>query len=103
MSLIMAFLAQEATIRPFIREGGAEPIYGAAETRKCRLQRGRHLQSAPGGDGTADQVVANAKMFCEGAPIPERSIVTCDGGEYTVINCDIKNGFADNHLEVWLQ
>ena len=103
MSLITAFLAQEATITPFIREGAAEPVYGPPETRKCRMQRGRHLQNAPGGDGTADQVVANAKMFCEGDPIPERSLVSCCGGEYVVINCDVKNGFFDHHLEVYLQ
>lgn len=103
MSLISAFLAQSAEIRPFIREGAAEPLYGQIEARKCRLQRGRHLVQTSGANGTADQVVANAKMFCEGLPIPERSIVTVDGIEYVVISCEIKNGFSDHHLEVYLQ
>lgn len=103
MSLISAFFAQSAQIRPFIRDGAAEPVYGPSEARKCRLQRGRHLLQTSGANGTADQVVANAKMFCEGDPIPERSIVEVDGQSYTVISCDIKNGFVDNHLEVYLQ
>lgn len=104
MSLIEMFFTQKATITPFVREGSGEPVYGETETRPCRMQRGKHLQNLyKSTDGTVEQTVAQAKMFCEGAPIPERSLVVCDGQEFTVINCEVKNGFADNHLEVYLE
>lgn len=104
MGLISAFFTQTAVITPFIREGNAEPIYGETETRVCRLERGRHLHHLyVNPAGSLDQIEANAKMFCEGDPIPSRSLVVCDGQEFTVINCEIMNGFADNHLEVYLE
>ena len=104
MGLIEMFFAQEAVITPFVREGDAEPVYGESETRKCRMERGKHLQHTyKNPSGSLDQTVANAKMFCEGEPIPERSLVVCDGQEFVVIDCEVKNGFADNHLEVYLE
>ena len=104
MSLIEMFFTQSATITPFVREGNGEPVYGKTETRPCRMERGKHLQNVySNNDGTVDQALASAKMFCTGAPIPERSLVVCDGQEFVVINCEIKNGFADNHLEVYLE
>ena len=102
MALIEFFFRQTATIRPFLRDAGAEPIYGDSETRECRLQRGKYLTQAGGASGTVDQIAGNAKMFCVGNPIPSRSIVECDGQEYVVIDCAVKNGFADHHLEVML-
>lgn len=104
MGLISAFFTQTATITPFVREGSAAPIYGEPETRACRMERGRklrHLYVNPA--GSLDQIEANAKMFCEGEPIPSRSLVVCDEQEFTVIDCKIENGFADNHLEVYLE
>lgn len=103
MSLIEAFFRQTVTVTPYIREGNGEPIYGAAETRKCRLERGRHIQTTyKNPDGQIDEVVANAKMFCTGNPIPEKSLVTFDGQDMTVIRCAVMNGFNDHHLEVYL-
>lgn len=104
MGLISYLLCQTATITPFIREGAGEPIYGDPETRPCRMERGLHLQHTyKNPSGSLDQSPANAKMFCEGEKIPERSLVTCDGQTFVVINCEVKNGFADNHLEVYLE
>ena len=103
MALIEFFFRQTATIQPFVRDGGAVPIYGAATTRPCRLQRGKYLYSYGGADGTTDQIVGKAKMFCVGDPIPNRSIVTCDGQEFVVLDCAVKNGLADHHLEVLLE
>ena len=106
MGLISFLLCQTATITPFLREGAGEPIYGEPETRPCRMERGKHLNAQNSfihPSGTYDQVTANAKMFCEGEAIPERSLVTCDGQTFVVINCEVKNGFADNHLEVYLE
>lgn len=102
------FFRQVATITPFIREGSGGPIYGQPEVRKCRMERGKHLGRADtptsgGSAGTVDQTIANARMFCTGAPIPERSLVSCDGQDFIVINCDVMTGFADNHLEVYLE
>ena len=50
-----------------------------------------------------DQVIARGKMFCEGEPIKERSIVTVDGETYIVITCYRAFGFGEDHLEVVLQ
>ena len=44
MSRIKFLLRQTATIRPWIRSANGEDIYGAEETRKCRLQRRRDLE-----------------------------------------------------------
>ena len=104
MGLIDLFFTQEAVITPFIREGGAAPVYGESETRACRLERGRHLRHTyVNPNGSLDQLEAKAKMFCTGESIPSRSLVVCDGQEFTVIDCEVKNGFADNHLEVYLE
>lgn len=105
MALIDMFFTQTATITPFVRMGSGKPVYGEAETRKCRMERGKKLQAMLNRniDGTVDEVVANARMFCTGDPIPSRSIVQCDGQQFTVIDCDVMNGFADHHLEVYLE
>ena len=104
MSMIGFLLRQTATIRPWIRYANGEDIYGEEETRNCRLQRTRDLEHTyKNPDGTMDQVIARAKMFCTGDPIPERSRVTVDGSEYIVIDCYRAFGFAEDHLEVVLQ
>lgn len=104
MALIDMLLTQSAVITPFIREGNAEPIYGESEVRPCRMERGKHLNHVyKNPSGALDEVAANAKMFCRGGYIPPRSLVVCDGQEFVVINCEVKNGFADNHLEVYLE
>lgn len=103
MALIENFFNQVAVITPFIRDGGGEPIYGESETRKCRLERGKFLRRGGSADGTIDELIGNARMFCVGDPIPARSFVACEGQEFTVIDCAVKNGFLDHHLEVALQ
>lgn len=104
MSMISFLLRQTATIQPWIRYGGGEDIYGEPEERKCRLQRKRDLEHTyKNPDGGMDQVLARAKMFCTGSPIPERSKVTVNGEEYIVIECYRAVGFAEDHLEVVLE
>ncbi len=104
MSMISFLLKQTATVRPFIRYANGEDLYGEPETRKCRIQRRRDLEHTyKNPDGTMDQVIARAKLFCEGEPIPERSMVTVDGIEYIVIECYRAVGFKEDHLEVVLQ
>ena len=104
MALIEAFFRHEVSILPFIRQGSGEPVYGLAETRRCRIERGLNLKTVyKNPDGQMDEIVASARMFCVGSPIPPRSIVTFEGTDYTVINCAVMNGFRDNHLEVYLE
>lgn len=104
MSMIGFLLRQTATIRPWIRFANGEDIYGETEERKCRLQRTRDLEHTyKNPAGGMDQVLARAKMFCTGEPIPERSIVTVDGAEYIVLECYRAVGFSEDHLEVVLQ
>lgn len=104
MSMIGFLLRQTATIRPWIRSANGDDIYGDEETRPCRLQRRRDLEHTyKNPAGAMDQVVARAKMFCTGDPIPERSLVTVDGLEYIVIECYRAYGFSEDHLEVVLQ
>ena len=104
MALIDFFLRQTATITPFVREGAGAPIYGPPETRRCRMERGKNIEyTYKNPAGTIEQIVAKAKMFCTGAPIPDKSLVECDGQKYMVIGCEVLNTFADHHLEVILQ
>lgn len=104
MSMIGFLLRQTAVIQPWIRSANGEDIYGEEEIRPCRLQRSRSLQNAQKYEnGTMDQVVARAKMFCVGDTIPERSIVTVGDKEYIVIECYRAFGFNEDHLEVVLQ
>lgn len=104
MGLIDLFFTQTATIKPFSHMGNGEPVFKAEETRACRMERGKNLRTiGKGSNGDIEEIVAHARMFCTGAEIPSRSIVTCEGQEFTVINCVIMNGFADNHLEVYLE
>ncbi|MBE5797471.1 MAG: hypothetical protein E7327_08880 [Clostridiales bacterium] len=104
MSLIGFLLMQTATIQPFKRYANGEDYYGEPEERPCRLQRTRDLEHTyKNPAGGMDQVLARAKMFCEGEPIPERSKVTVDGAEYIVLECYRAFGFEEDHLEVVLQ
>ena len=104
MALIDFLLRQTATIEPWVRYANGEDIYGLPEERPCRLQRTRDLEHTyKNPDGTLDQVLARAKMFCTGEPIHERSKVTVDGSEYIVIECYRAFGFSEDHLEVVLQ
>lgn len=104
MSMIGFLLRQTATITPWIRYANGDDIYGDPEERPCRLQRTRDLEHTyKNPAGGMDQVVARAKMFCTGEPIPERSKVFVDGSEYIVIECYRAFGFSEDHLEVVLQ
>lgn len=104
MALIDFLLRQTATITPWVRYANGDDIYGPPEERPCRLQRTRDLEHTyKNPDGTLDQVVARAKMFCTGEPIPERSKVVVDESEYIVIECYRAFGFSEDHLEVVLQ
>lgn len=104
MSMIGFLLRQEAVIRPWIRSANGEDIYGQPEVRRCRIQRSRELQHTyKNPDGGMDQVIARARMFCEGSPIPERSAVTVDGEEYIVTDCYRACGFGEDHIEVTLE
>ncbi len=104
MALIDAFLKQTVKIKPYIRTAGGETVYGREETRKCRLERGGTLKTAyKYQDGQIDQILANARMFCRGEPIPDRSVVSFEGHEYTVLKCFVASGFRDDHLEVYLE
>lgn len=104
MNMIAFLLRQTASITPWIRYANGEDIYGLPEERPCRLQRTRDLEHTyKNPAGSMDQVLARAKMFCTGEPIPERSKVTVDGSEYIVIECYRAFGFAEDHLEVVLQ
>ena len=104
MSRISFLLRQTAVIRPWIRSANGRDYYADAEERPCRLQRSRDLEHTyKDPDGGMDQVIARAKMFCTGAPIPERSAVTVDGEAYIVLRCYRAFGFGEDHLEVTLQ
>lgn len=104
MGLIDFLLRQECVITPWIREGNGEDIYGEPETRACRVQVGRELESTyVNPDGQMDQVRHRTKMFCVGEPIPERSIVECDGETFTVTRCYRAYGFIGDHLEVVME
>lgn len=106
MSLIDFTLTQECTITPWVRYANGDDVFGESETRKCRMQAGKYLNATnvyihP--DGVVDTDEARAKMYCTGSPIPSRSIVMCEGQEFTVINCYQARGFTGSHLEVTLK
>lgn len=104
MATIDFLLRQTATIIPWVRSANGKDIYGSPEERKCRIQCRRDLEHTyKDPDGAMDQVLARAKMFCTGNPIPERSKVTVDGQEYIVLDCYPARGFGPSHLEVVLQ
>lgn len=103
MALIDAFFTQSAEVKPFERQGDGEPIFGAVETRPCRIEMGAHLTTVHDRkDGQIDQVEARALMFCNGPKIPTDSIVTYDGEDYRVVRCEEMVGFGFSHCEVYL-
>lgn len=104
MGLIEVFFNHTITIKPFIRMGGGEPVYGPNEIRRCRFENGRNLKTVyKNPSGQIDETVAGAKVFCCGNPIPERSVVTHKGSNYIVISCAEIEGFGPSHLEVMLE
>lgn len=104
MALIDLFFTQSVTIRPFIRMGAGEPLYGEPETRRCRLERGKSLRNGGfGAAGIVNTQPAGARMYCTGSPIPNGSLVEYEDRDYVVVSCKIMNGFADHHLEVTLE
>lgn len=102
MPFIDAFLRDSVTVYSFSHEGDGEPIYGAREERKARVELNPTLVSRVAGDTSIDAVPAKARMFCKGNPIPMRSKVTYDGKDYIVLQCDVLKGFTFSHLEVIL-
>ena len=103
MALIDAFFTQSVQIKPFVCQGAGEPIYGAVETRSCRMEMGAHLTTVHKTEqGQIDQVEARALMFCNGPKIPTDSIVTYDGEDYKVVRCEEMVGFGFSHCEVYL-
>ena len=104
MALIDFLLTQTASITPWVRYANGDDIYGEPETRKCRLQYMRDLETNyKNPSGQIDQVIARAKMFCTGDTIPERSQVVIDGEKFIVLRCYHARGFTNDHLEVTLQ
>ncbi len=104
MALIEMFFTKTVTIRPYVRMGAGEPVYGEPETRRCRLERGKQLRSVMlNPSGVIDQAPAGARMYCVGEPIPTGSIVEDGDRDYVVTQCLVLNGFMDDHLEVTLQ
>lgn len=104
MSLIDAFYKDIVQIQPFVRAGSGKPIYGTTETRNCRFEVGANLETTyKTPSGAIEQVRAKAKMFCSGDTIPDKSIVTFEETDYTVISCRQKKGFRASHLEVYLE
>lgn len=107
MSLIESLFTQEARIELFAGLEDAAPVYRETPPRKCRLEVYNRMEKVgvQGGirvNGRVDNIGANALMFCTGAPIPARSIVTVDGESYTVTECAEARGFGLDHLEVKL-
>ena len=105
MGLISAFLTHTAHIEPFKRMINGRCVYGDAEERKCRIQRGLYLETVyKNPSGQIDEVRAQAKLFCEGGPIPEHSKISIDDEEkqYTVIRCYQAEGFGPDHQEAYL-
>lgn len=103
MGLIEAFFCDEVDIKPFVRQGAGEAIYGGLETRSCRMEEGARLTSVhKAQSGQIDQVEARATMFCVGDKIPNDSIVKYGDEEYVVIDCQRKSGFGFSHWEVYL-
>lgn len=104
MALIDFLLTQTAVVTPWVRYANGEDVYGIPERRACRVHYMRDLETTyKNPDGTIDQVIARAKMFCTGPSIPERSKVEVDGKEFIVLRCYHARGFHEDHLEVTLQ
>ncbi|MBR3795965.1 MAG: hypothetical protein IKK34_08055 [Clostridia bacterium] len=104
MSLIGAFLNQTAVIRPYVRFGGGQMIYGEREERDCRLQLGfktKVVYKNPA--GSIVETVSNALMFVEGDRIPVNSEVTCEEQTMRVIQCEPMRGLGPSHMEVLLE
>ena len=103
MSLIDRFLNDSVIVSPYSHQGNGGPVYGKAHNRKCRIQTGLRVETTfKNPSGQIDQVIANAKLFVTGEPIPPGSNVLHDSTEYIVVRCDVKNGFGPSHLEVYL-
>lgn len=106
MALIDFVLNQTCTIYPWIRSAEGQDIYGKPEVRKCRLQTGKVMANTTvyiQAEGALDVEHANAKLYCTGAPIPNRSKVVCGNREYISLSCYEAYGFTGSHLEVSLQ
>ena len=102
--MIDFLLNQTAIVTPWERYADGEDIYAEAEERPCRISHRENLETTyKNPSGQIDQIRANAKMYCKGEKIPERSLVSCDGEEYVVVKCYRARGFAESHLEVYLQ
>ena len=103
MALIDRFLNDSVIVTPYSHQGNGEPVYGKSEYRKCRIQTGLHLETTyKNPSGQIDQVIANAKLFVSGDPIPPASLVLHERTEYVVVGCDVKRGFGPSHMEVYL-
>ena len=104
MSLIKAFLNQDASIKPFLRAGNGKNIYGEIKERPCRMEYGfREKVVYKNPAGVIVETVSSALMFVEGEPIPINSLVTHEDNVMRVIRCQPMRGFGPSHLEVLLE
>ena len=104
MSLIEAFFDKEAIIRPYLRYGGGAPVYGEPQVRACRLEPAPNVKIVyKNASGSIVETVASALMFCTGEEIPVNSECTVGGRTMRVIKCPVMSGFAQHHLEVYLE
>lgn len=104
MSLISAFLNEEATVRPFVRYGGGAVVYGEPYAIRCRMEpapKSKVVYKNP--DGSIVETVASALMFAQGEEIPVGSEVRCGDRSMRVIQCGVMRGFGAHHMEVLLE
>lgn len=100
MSLIDFLLTESVTIKPFSHYGSGEFVHGESETRKARVEYNPGLRTTYPGSSEIDAVPAKARIFMTGEEIPQRSLITYNGTEYTVTECKVLKGFVGDHLEV---
>lgn len=102
--MIRAFLRDTCRIRPYLRNGMGQALYGEEEVRPCRLEDGvqeKVVYMDP--SGRILEEVSTARLFTLGEPVPAGSQVRCGERCMRVLTCEEMVAFGRHHLEVLLR
>lgn len=101
--LPMGMLPTRCRVRPYLREGAGESLYGDWEERRCRLE------PAPAWHtvrvecrGIIEEIPVKARMFLSGSAIPVLSEVEAGGVRMRALAVSTMWGMTQSHVEVEL-
>ena len=96
-------LSTTCRVRPYLREGAGESVYGEWEEHRCRLEPVQTWHTVQvNARGIVEEIPVKARMFLTGAAIPVLSEVEAGGLRMRALTVSPMWGITQSHVEVEL-